>query len=66
MINLDNLSDSQREEIIGLQTQLDNSSSFLESIELEDQLTDLYIKYKLINSSATNFGDQIDCIGCGS
>ena len=65
MISLDKLTDIQKEEIIGLQTQLDGSLSFLERMEIEDQLTDLYIKYKLINTNNTDF-NQIDCIGCGS
>lgn len=62
---MSNLTTEQEEELIGLQMQLDKASSFLERMDLEDQLMDLKIKYKVINPSSTNF-DQLDCIGCGS
>ena len=63
---MNNLTIEQQNEVIGLQKQLDNPLlSFLERMDLEDQLMDLKIKYKLINTSSTNF-DQLDCIGCGS
>jgi hypothetical protein len=59
------LTNEQQEELIKLQIQLDETSSFLERMDLEDQLTDLKIKYKLITPSSRDF-DQLDCIGCGS
>ncbi len=65
MNQLNDLTPDQKEELIGLQTQLDNASSFLERMDLEDQLTDLKIKYKLVSTTSTDF-EQLDCIGCGS
>lgn len=55
----------QEKELIELQSQLDKSSDFIERLDLEDQIMDLKIKYKLITISNTDY-DQIDCIGCGS
>lgn len=66
MKDIKELTIEQQKEVIELQTRLDNPLlSFLERMDLEDQLMDLKIKYKLITTSSTSF-DQIDCIGCGS
>lgn len=64
-MTINDLAPDQQRELIELQSRLDNASSFLERMDLEDQLMDLKIKYKLISTSSTDF-EQLDCIGCGS
>jgi hypothetical protein len=65
MRSINDSTTEQREELIGLQLQLDKTSLFLERMELEDQIMDLKIKYKLITPTSSSF-DELDCIGCGS